>query len=271
MEIRNNIDLMATPTEGSHIANVDYVDGKMKTITWADYQALSEDEKNDGTLYDIPDMPTAGQGGIITTYTALDQLGLNTPCTVEEIFAAMPNNSYLEIGTDVSEVTNVPDSTAGFLLTIRKYNYARFDIQAKRSSATSLADNKLYLGQLKGEDTTDFSWKTVCTTSVVDVGVTMLSVNTDFSGIVHYTVKNGICTVVVQGLTSSSAMSTSTQIIATSLPEPVVSGWYGLYSNSIVTSGYPTLLVTVRNGDLTTHIGTNGVVYYGSFSYPIKE
>ena len=65
MEIRNNIELMATPTKGSHVANVDYVDGKQKTISWAEYQALTEDEKNDGTLYDIPDMPTAGQGGRI--------------------------------------------------------------------------------------------------------------------------------------------------------------------------------------------------------------
>ena len=58
MKIRNNIDLMATPTKGSHVANVDYVDGKMKTITWAEYEALTEEEKNNGTLYDIPDMPT---------------------------------------------------------------------------------------------------------------------------------------------------------------------------------------------------------------------
>lgn len=87
MKIRNNIELMATPTKGSHVANVDYVDGKQKTISWAEYQALTEDEKNDGTLYDIPDMPTAaGQDDVLRTSDVVTEL--NDTVTDDQVVGA---------------------------------------------------------------------------------------------------------------------------------------------------------------------------------------
>lgn len=60
MEVfKNNVSLEATPTGDTHVTNKAYVDSKQITISWADYQALSEDEKNNGTTYYIPDMPTS--------------------------------------------------------------------------------------------------------------------------------------------------------------------------------------------------------------------
>lgn len=56
MEFRNPVSVV-TPVDGVHATNKDYVDGKIKTITWAEYELLTEEEKNNGTLYDIPDMP----------------------------------------------------------------------------------------------------------------------------------------------------------------------------------------------------------------------
>lgn len=46
-------------------SNKKYVDDKEKTLTYAEYQALSEEEKNNGTTYYVPDMPVSTSGEII--------------------------------------------------------------------------------------------------------------------------------------------------------------------------------------------------------------
>lgn len=56
---KNNVSLEATPASDTHVVNKEYVDSKSKTITWTEYQALSEAEKNNGTVYYIPDMPVS--------------------------------------------------------------------------------------------------------------------------------------------------------------------------------------------------------------------
>lgn len=63
--IKNNVSLEATPTSDTHVINKKYVDGKQVTISWAEYQALSEEEKNNGTAYYIPDMPVSARGEVI--------------------------------------------------------------------------------------------------------------------------------------------------------------------------------------------------------------
>ena len=66
MEVfKNNVSLEATPTSDTHVTNKSYVDSKQKTISWAEYQALSEAEKNNGTVYYIPDMPVSTSGEVI--------------------------------------------------------------------------------------------------------------------------------------------------------------------------------------------------------------
>lgn len=275
MKIRNNIELMATPTEGSHVANVDYVDGKQKTISWADYQALSEDEKNDGTLYDIPDMPTAGQGGIITTYTALDQLGLSAGASVADIVNAMPDCSYAEIGCHREEnsygleyVTGLPTIDGNFILTVRKYNLYRVDIQAK-SSASGAILNDLYIGGMLVNGTT-VEWKRVCVTSVEDVALTTATLTSNFTGSVSYIVKNGICYVYVIDLASPTMSSGTQTITALILPPSAVNGWHTLAANN--TTSYSDLLVNVSTtGVFASYVGKDNVIYYGSFSYPVKE
>lgn len=52
-KIKNN------PISEDDATNKEYVDSKGKTISWADYQALTEEEKNNGTTYFIPDMPVS--------------------------------------------------------------------------------------------------------------------------------------------------------------------------------------------------------------------
>lgn len=72
MEIRNNIDLMATPTGDTHIVNKRYADTKIKVIelTQAEYDLLSLEEKNKEVFYKITDAPdlddTSGNVRIVT-------------------------------------------------------------------------------------------------------------------------------------------------------------------------------------------------------------
>ena len=143
MKFKNPVSVVS-PVDGEHATNKDYVDNKQKTINWDDYQTLSESEKRNGTLYDIPDMPTTGQGGIITTYTALEQLGLSAGASVADIVNAMPDCSYAEIGCHREEnpyglehITGLPTEDGNFILTVRKYNLHRVDIQAKTSASGS--------------------------------------------------------------------------------------------------------------------------------------
>lgn len=62
MKFKNPVSVVS-PFLGEHATNKDYVDGKMVTKTWIEYQALSEEEQNNGTLYNIPDMPL-NTGGV---------------------------------------------------------------------------------------------------------------------------------------------------------------------------------------------------------------
>lgn len=57
--------ILNTPRDPDDITNKEYVDGKQVEISWAEYQALSEDEKMNGTIYFVPDMPVSTSGEII--------------------------------------------------------------------------------------------------------------------------------------------------------------------------------------------------------------
>ena len=56
MIFKNPVSVVS-PVNGEHATNKEYVDSKQVTISWADYQALSEEKQKNGTLYNIPDMP----------------------------------------------------------------------------------------------------------------------------------------------------------------------------------------------------------------------
>lgn len=63
--LKSNINLDASPTDPKHIVNKEYVDGNHVEISWADYQSLPDEEKNNGTIYFVPDMPVSTSGEII--------------------------------------------------------------------------------------------------------------------------------------------------------------------------------------------------------------
>ena len=137
----------------------------------------------------------------LKTYTTLEQLGLADECSVEDIYLALPDNSYFECGvfteqsvSGLYKILNVPQSNG--LLTIRKYSSYRFSLEYKISAESSIAPNELYIGQLRGSDGSGLTWSKVCTTTVEDVPLTTITIPNgmfqSYSGSVTYEVINGI-------------------------------------------------------------------------------
>ena len=115
------------------------------------------------------------------------------------------------------------------------------------------------------------TWEKIVTTKVevADVPWTSLTLNDGMSGNMYYSVKNGICYVTVQSL-SSATMGTSYQTITDNLPAPEITGvWYALASDDRTQGG---LLAHINStGKMINHVGIDNALYYGTFSYPVKE
>ena len=132
----------------------------------------------------------------------------------------------------------------------------------------SMAESEVYVRSVRDAGTWT-KWRKLCTTSVEDVPVTTLTVNSWASGIITYCVRNGICFVHVTALVSNT-MSTTNQELASGLPKPLFADkWYSVASNT-PTQGSLLVLLDV-NGKLTNHVGVDNSYYFGSFSYVVAE
>ena len=305
--IKSNVSLEATPSSDTHIVNKSYVDSKQKTISWTEYQALSEEEKNNGTLYDIPDMPTGGTDDFLTgsdiatvlddtvtnkqvvgakdfynhastrnikTYTSLEQLGLTAPVTTGELFNAIPNDSVCRIqATTIENTVIVSDVPYMYgILLIDKTNSDRFDIGFKKCHGGLIAGDEKWIGQLKGSDGTGLTWNRICTTSVPDVAKTNMSsklINATIPyGGVYYSVKNGICNVQITGLVVSTSTDRTVIFPNGSLPKIDVNNTNGHYP---VTSTNATCGLLVFDTDGTVKYYGNSMTIYATISYPVAE
>ena len=277
MEFRNPVSVV-TPVDGVHATNKDYVDGKQVTISWADYQALSEEEKNNGTLYDIPDMPvkdeeeTPSEPGI-QHITTLEEIGLSVGTNTSEIFLKMPNNSLFEFGvTDYTTIMDVPDAE-GFLR-IRKMDSASFDIQFRSSSNQQSRANNLYLCQLHGGDGTGRLWTRVCTSKEKDVALTNwdISVTDKFAVCTAnkntYSVKNAICVFNIS-LECKVANTGSTVNVKSNLPVPVAN----VTARIMGTTGTSSIQVNISksDGSMSINGGAKGIIYEGQLVYILKN
>lgn len=197
----------------------------------------------------------------IKTYTSIEQLGLTTPTTVGAIYNAIPANSCLNIFASLSSVTDLPLQQG--LLSITKISTAGFDIIFKRSGSGSIADNAMYIGQLKGVDGTGLTWKKVCTTKVEDVSRTFMPLPDGNSGELSYIIKNGFATITVFNLAiaTSPLVVTGLPIPATYVANPVVSADGTNVGGSICYS----------DNDKFVIYGTSGIGMYGVVTYPVRE
>ena len=137
MKFKNQVSVVS-PVNGEHATNKEYVDSKQKTISWADYQALSDEEQKNGTLYNIPDMPTTEPSETLNLYSRLAQIGLSGGNTIQEVFNALPEASVLEIG--VSEYGEVTDKTVKYgVFAVAKAKLGTKDIFDENGKAISEA------------------------------------------------------------------------------------------------------------------------------------
>ena len=255
-----------------------YTDAKERTILWADYQALSEEEKNNGTLYDIPDMPVKEEEEIpaepgIQHITTLEELGLSVGTNTSEIFLKMPDNSLFEFGvTGYTTITDAPDAN-GFLR-IRKIDSANFDIQFRSSSNRESRANRLYLCQLHGGDGTGRSWARVCTSKEKDVALTNWDISITDKFAVYtvanntYSVKNAICVFNIS-LECKVANTGSTVNVKINLPVPVAN----VTARIMGTTGTSSIQVNISksDGSMSINGGAKGTIYEGQLVYILKN
>lgn len=210
----------------------------------------------------------------LETYTDINQLGLTAPVTVGEIFSAMPNFSLLRFQVDNYSVTDAPAPNG--ILIIDKIRSAKFSIEFKISADGTVAQNSLYIGQLKGSDASGLIWQRLCTTSVADVNKTDITYNTGQSNYVasslgetnFYSVTNGICQCSIYYQVKAVSQGPMIDIV-TGLPKPKDSFYVAISQytgNGAPCRGYLTLDGTFKVGG-----GANGGSYMYTFTYPVRE
>ena len=102
-------------------------------------------------------------------YTNVKQLGLESECSTVDIFKAMPNNSLAIIGTfpivsdEYCKLIDKPIKSYEGLLTIVKFNHARFSIEYKLSGGTEKYPNIMYVGNFAGSEPTTIDWQELVT------------------------------------------------------------------------------------------------------------
>ena len=209
----------------------------------------------------------------IKTYTDITQLGLTTPTTVGAIYNAIPANSCLNIFASLSSVTDLPLQQG--LLSITKISTAGFDIIFKRSGSSSISDNAMYIGQLKGVDGTGLSWKKVCTTKVADVPITDITIPNGLfqtvdsdSSYIKYEVVNGIAFVYfsIRGaklVSSGISRNITVPKLKTSFNHTIIGE--GCSSNLTILANGTCMQIWALGDEIVT---TN---YSGCISYPVAE
>ena len=130
-----------------------------------------------------------------------------------------------------------------------------------------------YFRKLSSVDTAgvkhDTGWQRVCTTTVDNVGVTTITpVNSNITGNIEYTVKNGICYVSMKNVNSTT--NTDDLSISTTMPKSSIDCGF-----SLIAKGSKGNIGFLYIGKNTTKLNGNfwvaGVSGNCSFSYPVAE
>ena len=253
---------------------------KTDIVTTLDSTATNKQVVGAKTVYEMT------KDNNIKTFATLDQLGLSSGCDVTEIVNTMPDHSYAEIGCynatnsyGLEFVTGLPNGEANFILTIRKYNLHRVDIQAK-SSASGAVLNDMYIGGMVANGTT-VEWEKVCTTSVPDVSKTTINLDGDCAEVYQkistivdntwFSVKNGWCMVQIDLQCLKEGQGH--KILTTSLPKPIssIAKEIGGTEAIRIDEEMPLQVIIATDGVMSAAGGRISSRYIGFFSYPVAE
>ena len=106
------------------------------------------------------------------SYTRVEQLGLSYPCTVQDIWMALPSYSTISVLNEAS-ANYITDCPANYgILTIEKVSEARYRILYSQSNGASVNITAgIWQGQLKGTDGSGLIWTPInnfTTTTIID-------------------------------------------------------------------------------------------------------
>ena len=217
----------------------------------------------------------------IKTYCLFSQLGLSSGCSVADIFNAMPIGSIGRFDYNGSTITDMPSINGGVLL-IDKCNAYRFSIEFKESAYSSVVNNNMWLGSLKGGDGTGLTWSKVCATKVADISETKIEIDETALGLTigdnhsSYKVINGICYVTIElNVVPPSVNKTYgyTKINTSILPK------IGFSTKAVlnVVEQSSSISAVLDRGETIIKLHGNilarqgSCIIQGSFSYPVAE
>ena len=222
---------------------------------------------------DISEIGTSLTNAITELYNTFDIYQSIYQSSGYNKFSAVPINVlnetfFVNIGNTADDTSPYPSGTNMIWNCIQFGYNGKISQLAIQTSGTNANEVWFRNRGTNGWDT----WYRVCNTSVADVGWTEATCTSKVAtgGGIYYRVKNGVCFVNCLNI-ASATMSTSNEALANGLPKPEISAWYAIGSND---SAYPiqVLLVNVNStGELINYIGSNGAIYYGSFSYPVAN
>ena len=217
----------------------------------------------------------------IKTYTALEQLGLTSGCTVQEVYIALPTPSTFVAKTINTDITDIP-TTRGIII-VHKPIAGFVEVTFKETAIAGVSPNNMWLGSLKGGDGTGLTWSKVCTTSrVADVSETSIAFDETALGLTivnsrsKYKVINGICYVsIVLNVVPPNDNKTYgyTPISKTRIPKIGFSTKATLNvaeSNSSISAVLDKEDTIIKlHGNILAREGS--CIIQGSFSYPVAE
>lgn len=269
----------------------------VKEITWAEYQALSEEEKNNGTRYDIPDMPTGGTDDFLRESditTVLDSASTNkqvvgAKALYEEFLKGRVIFRDLPQGTDIlAWADGLPDENISQVYFCRAYNGVNLPpnmvdgfIMARRIT------NEKWIGltwyDIRSTQTFECrklndvwgEWK--CTnSSVPDVPVTQITSFLDTNmtptgNACCYSVSNGWCFLTLEIAVNAEKQYSWDTIIDTSYKIPTPKATSPTTKMILSSRIGEILIVAPQWGTLCMFGDAKSSQYFGSISYPVAD
>lgn len=297
MKFKNPVSVVS-PIKGEHATNKDYVDGKMVTKTWAEYQALSEAEKNNGTLYDIPDMPTGGTDDFLRESditTVLDSTSTNkqipsAKTLYDEFLKGRVVFRDLPLGADIfAWADGLPDENISQVYFCRVYDgvnappnmvdgfiMARKMWDKKWMGLTWYDIRSTQTFECRKLDGVWGEWQRICTTSVPDVPVTQITgfIDTNITPISEtccYSVSNGWCFLYLEININAEKQYSWDTILDNSYKLPIPKTNTHTTKMVLASRSGEILIVAPQWGTLCMFGDAKPSHYFGSISYPVDE
>ena len=175
-----------------------------------------------------------------------------------------------ETATDTVRFMNATNSPYGVNDVNNDFYYTIYNISDdnfKRIVAYDIRKNDMYM--IMKKDGVWSPWEKIVTTKVADVPLTTLPLKDGYGGEVAYSVKNGYCLVLINGLTVPTSTVGATEFANVKLPcNRSNLGWV-LMTN--IDGDCGTLVTVDVHGTLMHHKSDSTKTYFGQYMYEVKE